>query len=89
MMLLLLVLLAGCSLTAAQTATPQTSPAPLTEVVPVNGPTALAVLVAALQSTQALNLTNIGPTLQELHTLIQHFAPQVNFRLTVKEITKV
>ncbi|KAK5859479.1 hypothetical protein PBY51_021033 [Eleginops maclovinus] len=86
-MLLLLVLLAGCSvLSAAQTLTTPGPPTPPELFFP---PDIVAVLMAAIQSTQELNMTNIGPTMQEVQALIQELAPGMNFSLTVKKIIKV
>ncbi|KAM7401012.1 hypothetical protein PAMA_005287 [Pampus argenteus] len=49
----------------------------------------LAILQTAVQSYRELDETNIAPVLNKLYSIIQQLQPDLNFTLTVKNITKV
>ncbi|KAL7386387.1 hypothetical protein ABVT39_007637 [Epinephelus coioides] len=98
--MLLLILFAGCLAScAAQTTSfpslvteaPFSEPIQATSVQPASDPAdnVVAILLTAVQSYHELNETTVGPVLHQLYTMIEQLRPDLNFSLSVKNITRV
>ncbi|KAM7379037.1 hypothetical protein PAMP_004612 [Pampus punctatissimus] len=68
-----------------------TQPIQVTSVQPLpdTDDNVVAILQTAVQSYRELNETNFAPVLNKLYDIIQQLRPDLNFTLTVKNITKV
>ncbi|KAM3604212.1 uncharacterized protein V6R79_007889 [Siganus canaliculatus] len=89
MRLLFTVLFAGCLAVCAAQTSSIAAPSPQTPDSTQQQYNGLAFIQAMVQSSLELNETSLHPILAELHSIISQNHPDLNFSLTVKNITKV